>query len=101
MLGGAAWRSPSGSVVVVVVVEEEEEEEEEDEEEKFALFMKRIINFQQMIRCKGVLLRKDWRIMNLLLFRVYRKTDQTRDEGVFMKGSSTSKEFKRRSSVGS
>ncbi len=24
-------------------------------------------NFQQMIRCKGVLLRKDWRIINLLL----------------------------------
>ncbi len=27
---------------------------------KLALFMKRIIHFQQMIRCKGVLLRKDW-----------------------------------------
>ncbi len=37
------------------------------EEEKLALFMKRIINFHQMIRCKGVLLRKDWRIINLLL----------------------------------
>ncbi len=36
-------------------------------EEKLALFMKRIINFQQMIRCKGVLLRTDWRIINLLL----------------------------------
>ncbi len=34
---------------------------------KMALFMKRIINFQPMIRCKGVLLRKDWRIINLLL----------------------------------
>ncbi len=34
---------------------------------KMALFMKRIINFQQMIRCKGVLHRKDWRIINLLL----------------------------------
>ncbi len=34
---------------------------------KLALFMKRIINFQQMIRCKGVLLMKDWRIINLLL----------------------------------
>ncbi len=34
---------------------------------KKALFMKRIINFQQMIRCKGMLLRKDWRIINLLL----------------------------------
>ncbi len=31
-----------------------------------ALFMKRIINFHQMIRCKEVLLRKDWRIINLL-----------------------------------
>ncbi len=30
----------------------EEEEEEEEEEEKLALFMKRIINFQQMIRFK-------------------------------------------------
>ncbi len=29
-----------------------EEEEEEEEEEKLALFMKRIINFQQMMRCK-------------------------------------------------
>ncbi len=35
-------------------------------EEKLALFMKIIINFQQMIRCKEVLLRKDWRIINLL-----------------------------------
>ncbi len=34
---------------------------------KLALFMKRITNFQQMIRCKGVLLRKDWKIINLLL----------------------------------
>ncbi len=33
---------------------------------KLALFMQRIINFQQMIRCKEVLLRKDWRIINLL-----------------------------------
>ncbi len=41
--------------------------DEEEEEEKLALVMKRIINFQQMIRCKGVLLRKDWRIINLLL----------------------------------
>ncbi len=39
---------------------------EEEEEEKVALFMKRIINFQQIIRCKEVLLRKDWRIINLL-----------------------------------
>ncbi len=38
----------------------------EEEEEKLALFMKRIINFQQIIRCKEVLLRKDWRIINLL-----------------------------------
>ncbi len=38
-----------------------------EEEEKLALFMKRIINFQQMTRCKEVLLRKDWRIINLLL----------------------------------
>ncbi len=38
----------------------------EEEEEKLALFMKRIINFQQMTRCKEVLLRKDWRIINLL-----------------------------------
>ncbi len=41
---------------------------QEDEEEKMALFMKRIINFQQMMRCKGALLRKDWKIINLLLF---------------------------------
>ncbi len=40
--------------------------EEEEEEEKLALFMKRIINFQQMIRCKEVLLRKDWAIIILL-----------------------------------
>ncbi len=37
-----------------------------EEEEKLALFKKRIIYFQQMIRCK-MLLRKDWRIINLLL----------------------------------
>ncbi len=47
-----------------------------------ALFMKRIINFQQMIRCKGVFLRKDWRIINLLLVSGYKKTGQARDEGV-------------------
>ncbi len=63
----------------------------EAEEEKLALFMKRIIHFQQMIRCKEVLLRKDWRIIK----------GQARDEGVSMKRSSTPKEFKRRSSVGS
>ncbi len=34
---------------------------------KLALFMKRIINFQQMIRCKGDLLRKGWKIINPLL----------------------------------
>ncbi len=33
---------------------------------KLALFMKRFINVQQMIRCKEVRLRKDWRIINLL-----------------------------------
>ncbi len=33
---------------------------------KLALFMKRVINFQQMISCKEVLHRKDWRIINLL-----------------------------------
>ncbi len=38
----------------------------DEEEEKLALFMKRIINFQQMIRCKEVPVRKDWRIINLL-----------------------------------
>ncbi len=37
-----------------------------EEEDKLALFLKRIIHFQQMIRCKGVLLRKDWKIINLL-----------------------------------
>ncbi len=37
-----------------------------EEEEELALYMKRNINFQQMIRCKEVLLRKDWRIINLL-----------------------------------
>ncbi len=35
------------------------------------------------------------------LFRVYKKTGQARDEGVSIKRSSTSKEFKRRSSIGS
>ncbi len=62
----------------------------QDEEGK--LFMRKIINFQQMVRCKGVLLRKDWKI--------YKTTGQARDEGVSMKRSSTSKELKRRSSVG-
>ncbi len=38
----------------------------ERKKEKLALFMKRIINFQQMMRIKGVLLRKDRRIINLL-----------------------------------
>ncbi len=45
----------------------EEEEEEEEEEEKLALFMKGIINFQHVISYKGVLLRIDWWIINLLL----------------------------------
>ncbi len=35
---------------------------DEEEKRKLALFMKRIINFQQLIRCKEVLLRKDWKI---------------------------------------
>ncbi len=72
---------------------------QEDEDEKLALFMKRIINFQQMMRCKGVLLRKDWKMINLLLFSVYKKTGQSRDEGISIKRSSTTKEFKRGSSV--
>ncbi len=46
-----------------------------------------------MMRCKGVLLRKYWKII--------KETGQARDEGVSIKRSSTSKEFKRRSSVGS
>ncbi len=33
---------------------------------KLAVFMKRIITVQQMIRCKGVLFRNDWKIINLL-----------------------------------
>ncbi len=49
-------------------IDEEEEEQRRKrrrrrrkrKEEKMALFMKSIINFQQMIRCKEVLLRKDW-----------------------------------------
>ncbi len=68
---------------------------------KLALFMKRIINFQQMIRCKEVLLRKDWRIINLLRVAGLQEDGQARDEGVSIKRISTSKEFKRRSSVGS
>ncbi len=63
--------------------------------------MKRIRNFQQVIRCKGVLLRKDWRIINLLLVSGLPEDVQARDEGFSIKRSSTSKEFKRRSSVGS
>ncbi len=66
---------------------------------KMALFMMRIINFQQMLKCKEVLLRKDWRIINLL--RVAGLLGQARDEGVSIKRSSTSVKFKRRSSVGS
>ncbi len=38
-----------------------------EEEEKLALFMKRIINFQHVISYRGVLLRIDWWIINLLL----------------------------------
>ncbi len=38
-----------------------------EKEEKWALFMKRILNLQHMISCKGVLLRIDWWIINLLL----------------------------------
>ncbi len=34
---------------------------------KKALFMKRNINFQHVISCKGGLLRIDWWIINLLL----------------------------------
>ncbi len=33
---------------------------------KIRFFIKRIINFQQMMICKEVLLRKGWRIINLL-----------------------------------
>ncbi len=63
---------------------------------KLASFMKRIINFQQMIRCKEVLLRKDWSIINLL-----RVAGLQEDGPVSIKRSSTPKEFKGRSSVGS
>ncbi len=45
---------------------DKDEDERGEEEEKLALFMKRNINFQQMKRCKEVLLRKDWRKINLL-----------------------------------
>ncbi len=69
--------------------------------EKLALFMKRIINFQQMIRCKAVPLRKDWRIITILLVSGLQEDGQAREEGVSIKRCSTSKEFKRRSSVGS
>ncbi len=63
--------------------------------------MKRNINFQQMIRCKGVLLRKDWRMINLLIVSGLQEDGPTSDEGVSIKRSSTSKELKRRSIVGS
>ncbi len=63
--------------------------------------MKRIINFQQMIRYKEVLLRKDWRIITLLRVAGLQEEGQARDEGVSIKRSSIPKEFKRRSSVGS
>ncbi len=70
------------------------------EEEELALFMKRIINFQQMIRCKEVLLMKDLRIINLLRMAGLQEDWQARDEGVSILRSSTPKEFKRRSCVG-
>ncbi len=44
----------------------ERKKERKKKKKKLALFIKRIINFQQMIRCKEVFLRKDWRIINLL-----------------------------------
>ncbi len=46
-----------------------------------------------MIRYKGVLLRKDWRIINLLLVSDLQEDGQARDEGVSIKRSSTSKEW--------
>ncbi len=39
---------PTGPVGLGATRVKEEEEEEEEEEEKLALFMKKIINFQQM-----------------------------------------------------
>ncbi len=39
----------------------------EEEEGKMALFMKKIINFQLMISCKGELFGINWWIINLLL----------------------------------
>ncbi len=54
-----------------------------------------------MIRCKKVLLRKYWRIINLLLVAGLQEDGQAKDEGVSINRISTSKEFKRRSSVGS
>ncbi len=53
-----------------------------------------ITHFQQMIRYRRELLRTGWKIID------YWKTGQVGDEGVSLKRSSTSKEFKRRSSVG-
>ncbi len=64
------WNNKNfGTTLNPVKLEEEGEEEEEEKkkEEKLALFMRRIINFQQMIRCKGVLFRKDWKIINRIL----------------------------------
>ncbi len=59
------------------------------------------INSQINAKIKEVLLRKDWKIKCDLLSWVYKMVGEPRNEGVSVKGNSSSKEFKRRSSVGS
>ncbi len=54
-----------------------------------------------MISHKGAFLRIDWWIINLLLVSGSQEDGRVGDEGVSIKRSSTSKEFKRRSGVGS
>ncbi len=54
-------RGKSGKLFGFIIGGPTDELHSFEEEEKLALFMKRIINFQQMVRCKGVLLREGWR----------------------------------------
>ncbi len=48
-------------------------DENEKIDKKLALFYEEIINFQQEIRYRGVLIRKDWKIINRLLVSGYQE----------------------------
>ncbi len=58
---------PNGPLRTLEEEEEEEEKKKRRRKRKIGFIYEEIINFQQIIRYKGVFLREDWKIINQLL----------------------------------